>query len=177
MYNYDTTKVSTLSVFRWSGTAWETSTVTFEHWIAANEDILRYINGAPDKATRDARTPAGWTIMQTMVGSEAFWDYVAARIIRSKNYQAGVQGMSIDLNNAQMQAENGDWKISGSGKVIFRDIEIYGNEYEEVDCGDYAASPPDWPFGEGEELDCGDYAVGSWTPDRAIECGSFMGGF
>lgn len=177
MYNYDTSVVATLSVFRWSSTAWETTTVTFELWIAATEDILRYIKGAADATARAARTPAAWTLLDSLIGNEAFFDKFAARIIRSANYQAGVSGMSIDLNAAQMQAENQAWRLLGNGHAIFRDIEIYGADYEEVDCGDYTTQIPDWPFGSGEELDCGDYVVSSWAPERMFDCGLFMGGF
>lgn len=177
MYNYDISSVTTLSVFRWSGYAWETSTVTFEHWASANEDVLRYIKGGVDAATRSSRTPALWTFFDSLISNEGFFDRLAARIIRSANYIAGMAGMSIDLNNAAMQAENKAWQLLGNGHAVFRDIEIYGLDYEEIDCSDYIATAPDYPFGSGEELDNGDFIAGSWSPDRMLDCGLFMGGF
>jgi len=174
MYNYDISAVATLSLFRWSATAWETTTITFEHWIAATEDILRYIKGAADATGRAARTPAAWTLLESLIANEAFIDKLALRLLRSANYAAGVAGMSIDLNNATMQAENQNWRLQGDGLAIFRDIRLYGVDYEEIDCGEYTASLPDYPYGDGEELDCDDYD-GTFIPDRLIECGYVMG--
>jgi hypothetical protein len=179
MYNYDTSLVQTLSVFRWSGSAWETTSTTWEHWIAASEDIGRYIKAAPDKATRDARTPAAWTFLDTLFASEAFLDRLAARLIRSANYQAGVAGMSIDLNNATIKAENGKWVIDGTtGKITAYDFTAYNLDFMIVDCGDYKATLPEDQFGSDGLLDFGTYVVATPVslPDLVNDCGSYLGG-
>jgi hypothetical protein len=182
MYNYDTALVTTLSVFRWSGSAWETGTVTWEHWIAATEDIGRYIKGGSDLYTRNARTPVSWTFFDTIFGNQAFIDRLAVALIRSSNYQAGVQGMSIDLQNSVMQAENGKWSIDGiSGRIIAFDFIAYGIDFEELDGGDYAAGLADYGYRNatdpgGGVLDGADYVTGSFIPDRSNDGGVFMGG-
>jgi len=175
MFNYDTSLVPMLSLFRWSGSAWETSTLTWEHWIAATEDIGRYIKAAPDQATRNARTPSAWTFLDTLFASEAFLDKLAARILRSANYQAGIAGMSIDLNNAIMRAENGKWVIDGTtGRIEAYDFVAYGIDFQEIDCGNYDAALPEDQFWVDGQLDCGEY--GAFIPDTLIDCVTYLGG-
>jgi hypothetical protein len=99
---------------------------------------------------------------------------VNAGKLRSYDYVAGVSGIEIDLDSAEISQGAGKFKLHSDGLVELFDVRAYGIDFEEIDCGTYSAVDPDDPYGDGGELDCGVYD-GTWIPDRSINCGTILG--
>jgi hypothetical protein len=162
---YNNADAPSREVYRWTGSTWTTSGVTSYHRASTTEDLLRLLKGG-------ASAPSGVTFIESLLGSTAFFQSMATRVLYSSNWGTG-DGIKIDLNANTIECENGAWSIVG-GLATFRDVRIYGIDFEELDCGTYAAEAPEWPYDDGGELDCGE-ADGTFIPDRLIECGYVLG--
>lgn len=170
MYNNAAAPARTF--YCWDGATWGSAGVSSFHRAAGTLDLVRLLRGG-------AVAPEGVDYINAIVGNEAFFEALSLGILYSSNWGSG-NGFRINLLENSMECENGAWAIRAEGRSVFRDVEIYGVEFDGIDCGDYSASLPDDGYGEGQYLDCGEYEDqpdGSFgLPERSIDCGFFMGG-
>ncbi|MPL59618.1 hypothetical protein SDC9_05172 [bioreactor metagenome] len=105
MYNNADTPSRTY--YRWSGTAWETSTITSWHRSAGVEDILRLLKGG-------AIAPDGIAYIEALLGSQAFFDSLSAKALYSlATVSDGSPVSSIVLNDGRIILRN------SAGVIVF----------------------------------------------------------
>ncbi len=89
---YNNADTPSRSYYRWSGTAWETSTITSWHRAAGVEDILRLLKGG-------AIAPDGIAYIEALLGSQAFFDSLSAKSFYSLATDSSGNPISLFLLN------------------------------------------------------------------------------
>lgn len=104
---YNNADTPSRNYYRWSGTAWETSTITSWHRSAGVEDILRLLKGG-------AMAPDGIAYIEALLGSQAFFDSLSAKSLYSLATVAdGSPVSSIVLNDGRIVLRN------SAGVIVF----------------------------------------------------------